>query len=297
MKPIDVSVVLAVKNEQVYIEKALQSILFQTGLSYEVIVIDDGSLDRTFLIVEEICAIHDNIKLHRNPRSGKCSAFNYGVDLAKGKFICIFAGDDIMPEGSLAARWRTVCTSSEDIPVVGLCKLVTMSEVKKLNGHLIPRAAGRSALSGVSPLMNRLALKKIFPVPEVLPNEDTWMELAILHFKKLTVIHSAIVGCNWRLHSGNSINMLVRYPEYNQKITVRLRAYSLFYETHKNELDEIQKLKLLAKVDCERFRSSGSLLGVLRSRVGLVDKLRALSITNNFLYSLRRGMYGLFSGW
>lgn len=297
MSPIDVSVVVAVKNEEKYVSSAIESILAQEGLRHEVIVVDDGSTDATFAILSDLQKRYTQLQLARNPRAGKCSAFNHGVALAQGRFTCIFAGDDLMPAGSLAARLAKVSALPDDEPVVGLCKLVTMSEIRRYDGHMVPRAPGRGALSGISPFMNRLALQTIFPVPETLPNEDTWMELAVLHLPSLRVVHSDIIGCQWRVHAGNSINMLVPFPEYNRKITARLKAYSLFLEKHRAALDEPGRRDLEAKVACEQQRSAGSMLGVLRSPVGWVDRLRALSITNSALYNFRRRLYGLFSGW
>lgn len=294
---IDISVVMAVKNEQIYIQEAMESIINQTQVSLEIIVIDDNSTDLTYSIVEKLSKKHRNIFLYENTKSGKCSAFNYGISLAKGRFICIFAGDDVMPKDSLHARWSMIRHIPENSPVVGLCKLTTLSDTKKLDGHIIPRAKGAGALSGVSPLMNRLACSKIFPVPEILPNEDTWMELAVLHLNDLKIIHSDIIGCNWRLHSGNSINMLVTYYEYNKKITSRMRAYTLFYQMNKQYLTINQSNILFEKIKCENARASGNLIGVIFSQVKFVEKLRAISITNSFFYNLRKQFYGLFSGW
>ncbi|MDP2067248.1 MAG: glycosyltransferase family A protein [Burkholderiaceae bacterium] len=297
MNSIDISVVVAVKNEEIHVESALRSILSQEDVNHEIIVIDDGSTDKTYSILIKLAENYPKLKVFNNKKIGKCSAFNFGVDKARGRFVCIFAGDDIMPEKSLSLRYSMVKDVPDDRPCVGLCKLTTMSAVKKLNGHLIPRAPNRGALSGVSPLMNKLAVGRIFPVPEILPNEDTWMELAISYLPNLEVIHSNIIGCHWRLHSGNSINMLVNFSEYNKKITARLNAYALFYESHNFELNDIKRSELIGKINCERARCSGSVMGVLRSNVKAIDKLRALSITNVFFYNLRRRFYGLFSGW
>jgi glycosyltransferase involved in cell wall biosynthesis len=297
MNNISVSVVVAVKNEEIHVEAAIKSIAEQMGIEHEVVAVDDGSTDNTLRILFALAEKYPKLKVFINPNSGKCSAFNFGITKACGDFVCIFAGDDLMPIDSLRLRYSVIQHLPADKPYVGLCKLTTMSTTKKLNGHLIPRAKGRGALSGVSPLMNRSALERIFPVPEVLPNEDTWMELAISYLNELNVIHSDIIGCNWRLHNGNSINMLVSFSDYNKKISVRLSAYPLFYESHKNQLSETGRSELIAKINCEQSRSRGDVLGVLRSNIGLVDKLRALSITNSVFYNIRRSFYGLFSGW
>ncbi len=294
---IDVSVVVAARNEGLHLRDALESILSQAGVSFEVIFIDDNSTDNTFEIAQSFTNRGSEIHVFRNKSQGKCSAFNYGVSLANGRFVCIFAGDDIMPPGSLAERYAAVKNLPEDIPAVGLSKLVTMSELPKFDGHTVPRAPGKGALSGVSPLMNRKAVALIFPVPEVLPNEDTWMELAVLHMPGWRIVHSDIICCRWRVHQGNSINMTVSFADYNNKISVRMKALRLFYEKYGDIMDVEQRRILAGKVVCEDNRIKGSMIGVLRSPVALVDKLRALSITNALMYEIRRKLYGLLSGW
>lgn len=292
-----VSVVIAAKNEQAHIEEALRSVLNQKGVEFELIFVDDNSDDSTYTIACRLGTEFDRLKIHRNPKNGKCSAFNYGVAMASGQFVCIFAGDDVMPEGSLRNRWESVRHLNPEVPGVGLCKLITMSEDARFNGHIIPRAADRGALSGVSPLMNQLALHKIFPVPESLPNEDTWMELAILYMNGWKIVHSSIIGCNWRVHGGNSINMMMPFQDYNKKISIRMQALHLFHTKHKNELSPAGEEELRGKIACERSRAAGDIFGVLKSPVPLIERLRALSITNAFMYSLRRRFFGLLSGW
>lgn len=293
----EVSVVLAVKNESKYIKSAVESILAQRGVSIEVVVVDDASSDDTVAIVRSMMPGDSRLRFSQNSSSGKCSAFNLGVSLATGRFVCIFAGDDLMPVGSLSARYAMVRSEPADMPVVGLCKIISMSTDKRFDGAMIPRKPGRGAMSGVSPLMNRLALHRIFPVPESLPNEDTWMELAISHFRGWRVIHSDIIGCRWRVHEGNSINMMMPYPEYHRRIAARVNAVPMFYERFGMELSDASQAELRAKITCEKARLRGDLIGILASPVGMVDKLRRLSQANAFLYGLRQRLYGLLSGW
>lgn len=292
----DVSVVIAVKNEEVYVESALLSVLNQGGLNFEVLVVDDGSTDNTWNILSGISHDYPQLKIFKNPKAGKCSAFNYGVLNASGRFLCIYAGDDIMPAGSLAARFGKV-KAFADAPVVGLCKLVTMSEDKKFDGHLVPKRAGQGGLTGVSYMMSQKVVDKIFPVPETLPNEDTWMELAVTSFDDWNVVHSDIVGCQWRVHSGNSINMLVDFDTYNNKLTPRMAAIRIFYDRHGDQLSPASKNKLYQKVICEERRAKGDVLGVMTAKIDLISRLRALSACNRFFYNLRRRLYGLLSGW
>ena len=297
MNKICVSVVVAAHNEAVHLHEALSSILVQDGVEFELIYVDDHSTDQSLDIARSLAEQHQRLKVVQNQKRGKCSAFNYGVSLAAGRFVCIFAGDDIMPPGSLHERYEAVAGEADDICVVGLSKLVTMSEIRKFDGHLVPKASGRGNLSGVSPMMNRKAASVIFPTPENLPNEDTWMELAVRHMPGWQVVHCDTICCRWRVHSGNSINMAESFETYNRKISIRMEALRLFLEKYGSELDQANKAMLQRKIEMEDARRRGDWIGVLMTQLSLIDRLRALSITNAAFYGIRRRFYGLLSGW
>ena len=292
-----VSVVVAAKNEEKHLSEALSSILAQRGVELELIFVDDGSEDGTMKIAHNFSGKDHRLKIYSNPARGKCSAFNIGIEKSNGDYVCIFAGDDIMPEDSLRLRLNVVAPHGQARPVMGLSKLITMSEIKNFDGFVVPRARGVGALSGVSPLMNRKALEMVFPVPETLPNEDTWMELAALHRHEISLIHSDVVACKWRVHSGNSINMMVPFSVYNEKITSRMKALELFYKRFKGNLNAEQTEILLAKIECEECRVRGDVFGVMKSGADFVHRLRTLSITNETLFFIRKSFYGVFSGW
>lgn len=293
----EVSVVIAAKNESLHVKSAVASVLSQTGVKFELIFVDDNSTDNTVEIVNSLAASDERLKVLCNPSAGKCSAFNYGVSKASGDYVCIFAGDDIMPPDSLSQRLNAVKAKSSKLPVVGLCKLKTISDDKKFDGQLVPKAPGLGGFTGVSYLMSRPVVKKIFPVPESLPNEDTWMEVAVRYMPGWEIVHSDVIGCYWRVHAGNSINMTLSFAEYNRRLTPRMSAFKLFYEKHQSDLDTRGLEFLKARIQCEDARSSGNVLKVLTCPAPLVDRLRALSATNSFFYELRRRLFKLLSGF
>lgn len=295
MKPV-VSVVIAAKNEERHVEEAVRSILAQDGVAHELIFIDDGSTDRTLELVRAIAAGADNVRIECNPKRGKVSAFNYGVSLARGDWVCLFAGDDIMPAGALAARWNAVRHVSSSKPVVGLSRLITMSTIRSQHGHVVPKSAKKGGWTGLSYMMDRRALAMMFPVPEELPNEDTWLEVTARHFD-FEIVHSSVIGAQWRVHEGNSINLLLPFDEFDRLATPRRAAPALFLERHGASLSSEKRRAVAGMAACEEARKARSLVGIFTSGAGMVEKMRSAAFASPFLYNIRRRFYGLLSGW
>ncbi len=292
----EVSVVIAAKNEGIHVTEAVQSVLSQTGVPFELIFVDDGSTDDTYDQVVRAAAGHENVTILRNPEAGKVRAFNIGVAAARGNWCCLFAGDDVMTEGSLAARWEAVADVVSGKPVVGLCRIITLCEDKSKDGQIIPRRYDRGAYSGVSYLMDRRARDLMFPVPPQLPNEDTWLEMCATMFD-LTVVHSPVIGTKWRIHAGNSINLEVPFDDFDRKLTPRMAAPALFLAKHGDDISAEARYKLERRVKCEDARKVRDMMGILRSGASPVERLRALSLSNATLYGVRQRFYGLLSGW
>lgn len=289
-----ISVIVAVKNEQTYVHSATTSILGQTGVDLDVVVVDDGSTDTTLDILNAIRS--PNLRVVRNQNPGKARAYNLGVSLANGDWLCLFAGDDIMPEGSLRARWEAVSSVQSHRPVVGLSRLIQISDTPSQNGVVVPKNPRKGGYTGSSYLMSRRAAEALFPVNESLPNEDTWLEIGAQHLD-FEIVHSGVIGNNWRVHAGNSVNMLVPFNVFNDKITRRMKALSFFKAQHEHSLLPESLDRLNSRIVCEQARSSGSMTGVLLSQAPLLEKLRALSTTNAAMYEVRRRLYRLLSGW
>lgn len=89
-----VSIIIPAYNAECHIEKCLKSIFAQTFTDYEVIVIDDGSTDKTYNIVKKIAEKDERIQLVKNVGKGVSSARNTGISKAKGCYITFVDSDD-----------------------------------------------------------------------------------------------------------------------------------------------------------------------------------------------------------
>lgn len=78
-----VSIIIPCYNHGKYLANAIQSIYSQTYQYFEIIVVDDGSIDNT----KSVCEEHPNVEYIYQKNSGLSSARNTGIKYAKGNFL------------------------------------------------------------------------------------------------------------------------------------------------------------------------------------------------------------------
>jgi glycosyltransferase involved in cell wall biosynthesis len=101
----DISVIIPCFNVEPYIATTLVSVLEQSYPPYEVILIDDGSRDRTPAIIEDFAARHSRIKvITLRPNQGVVAARNAGLAVARGTYVAMLDADDIWTPDALAKR-------------------------------------------------------------------------------------------------------------------------------------------------------------------------------------------------
>lgn len=82
-------------NADHYIEEAIQSVISQTINTWELIIIDDCSTDRTSEIARNYATIHSNIRYYNNPQNlGVAESRNRGISLSTGEWIAFLDSDD-----------------------------------------------------------------------------------------------------------------------------------------------------------------------------------------------------------
>jgi len=120
-----VSVIIPARDLERYIDDAIGSVLDQDFGDLELIVVDDGSTDRTSSRVEAWMRRDRRIRLIVNRRRpGVSGARNTGIDAAHGAFVAFLDGDDTWLPGSLGARVARLKSIPEGTFVHGPLRLV-----------------------------------------------------------------------------------------------------------------------------------------------------------------------------
>lgn len=113
-----VSVLMAVRNEEVRVEASVRSIMDQSFDDLEMIVINDGSTDRTSQILSRLASQDDRLLIVEQKNAGLTKSLNRALGLSKGEYIARQDGDDTSHPERLAKQ-VDVLDQRADVVLVG----------------------------------------------------------------------------------------------------------------------------------------------------------------------------------
>ena len=207
-----VSVILPSYNHEPYVEAAVRSVMEQTGVDFELIVIDDGSKDRSPEILKRLSEELGFMFIHR-PNKGVVATLNEALSLARGLYVCSFSSDDIMPpdrlknqSGFLDAHPEAVACFGQVMPLFDDGKLGEM-DVRYLRS--VPQVTfkesflGQKALHGCAEMFVREKILAIGGYDNRYYFEDYPLYLKILDHYGPQPVSKDFVCCYYREHGDN----------------------------------------------------------------------------------------------
>lgn len=116
-----ISVVIPLYNKEQSITATIQSVLAQTYTDYEIVIVDDGSMDNSLRVVQERVSELENerVRVIHQENAGVSAARNKGILEAKGEYIAFLDADDLWAPNYLA----TLAALIADFPNAGLYSL------------------------------------------------------------------------------------------------------------------------------------------------------------------------------
>jgi glycosyltransferase involved in cell wall biosynthesis len=126
-----VSIIMPVFNSEEFLERAIESILFQTHSNFELIVIYDESTDGSLEIIEDYCFRDTRVKFLKGNKQGISGALNIGIEQSEGKFIARMDSDDICDRTRLEKQISLL--EQENIDICGGHSLL-MDASDRING-------------------------------------------------------------------------------------------------------------------------------------------------------------------
>ncbi|MBU7538082.1 glycosyltransferase family 2 protein [Leuconostoc lactis] len=112
-----VSVILPVYNGEKYLEETLRSVQNQTYENLEILIVDDGSTDKTSQIVESFQKEDNRIKYIFQRNQGPAEAKNRGIQLFTGKYAIFLDSDDLLEKKAISEMVSVALKNSADLVV------------------------------------------------------------------------------------------------------------------------------------------------------------------------------------
>ena len=134
-KKYQLSIIVPVYNVERYIRPCMESI-FQQGLDdkdYEVIIVNDGTQDRSMEVIQDIISQHDNVTVINQENLSLSVARNNGIAIAKGEYILMPDPDDLLIENSLGVLLEKALDSKADLVVADFLEM-TDDRIKWFHG-------------------------------------------------------------------------------------------------------------------------------------------------------------------
>lgn len=226
MSPFFVSVILPVYNGQAFIADAIESILNQNFPTLELIVIDDGSTDRTAAIVSRY---QTRLRYLYQPNQGPAAARNLGLQSMNGNIVGFIDADDLWPNGRLLKQLNFLEKNPDQLIVQGQLQYLCQSTDSP--GW---QACGQPffSLSIASALFRKTAFEQIgfFDTNLRYCDDTDWLIRA--QEQNLAITSRAEITLFYRRHEHNLTNQLEPFKHY----TLQVLKKSLERKRRANEL-------------------------------------------------------------
>lgn len=143
-----ISIIIPTYNDAVFLKKCLFSIVAQSVLPFEVIVVDDGSTND---LANQICHLEEfsvlSIKFYKIKNSGPSKARNYGFKKSNGAYILFMDADDLLPKEAIKIYSKELNTLSFDY--FGVCgRMKNFGKSFNASSNFISEAEIKPALIG-----------------------------------------------------------------------------------------------------------------------------------------------------
>ena len=138
-----ISIIVPVYNVEKYVEKCIQSLINQSYKNIEIILVDDGSNDRSNKIIDEYAKVDSRILTIHQKNKGVSAARNAGLKVATGEYVGFVDPDDYVDYQMYETMLKKIELNMSDLAVCGFSKVTELSDKEEIfeikDEHLSPK--------------------------------------------------------------------------------------------------------------------------------------------------------------
>lgn len=286
-----ISIIIPVFNGEKYIEKCLESILNQKFKEYEVIVINDGSKDRTLDIINKYEMKDKRINIYSQENLGPSASRNSGIKKARGQYLAFIDADDFITDQYLESMIFKCEKENLDLVTCGYIDVSKYGKVE-LNDFFDQYNANskeefiKCILSGVGgTLWGKLFKREIIVDNNLLLDEELFMCEDLIFVLKYIFLCNSFNSIKDNLYVYNrlnarSISSNINFTYYENLLLVIKKIENILIEEKINE-------KFIADIISERIIDLSIKFIYLQSNSKISKRERVENIkiilSNNYL--------------
>ncbi len=249
-----ISVIVPVYNVEKYLDKCLTSILEQTYKDFECIIIDDGSVDDSNIIISEYAKKSSKFKVIHQKNKGVSAARNAGIDIAKGDYITFVDSDDYIANDYLEKFAQKIASTNSDIIICGIVEVYSDSIRECVFEAENTNEIKKNILLNIWPSYpwNKCFKKELFencrfPIGVIFEDLLTIPELC-LKANKIVCIPDTLYYYNRQ--NINSITAFISTEKVYMIFQRHLRNRKMALSNHMSNLDLLDKCLVKVAVKC-----------------------------------------------
>jgi len=202
-----VSIIIPVYNVEDYLVECLHSVITQTFKDIEIILVDDGSTDRSLEIINSFAGKDERIKIIHQTNSGVSAARNTGICASSGEYVLFVDSDDMIMPNSVEKLYKKANETGSDLLLGNALSCASNAPISvgfKRNAELNSQA-GISGEECYIKLMNvsnafpplvylffmkqeLIIRKKLFFKKGIIHEDELWCIQAMLNATRVTMI-------------------------------------------------------------------------------------------------------------
>jgi glycosyltransferase involved in cell wall biosynthesis len=227
-----ISVIIPLYNAERYIASALESVYAQTYQDFEIIVIDDGSVDGGGTVCRQFAKEKGKLRFFSQKNRGVGPTRNVGIREARGEYLLFLDADDFLAEDALASLVQCQRETDADLVIGGYDSVFEDGDLK-LHHELFPQSGDHSL--GNYCLMTKREVDDFTADFEAYPKNHYIMSFCWGRLFRTNIFRDNSLSCNEKTWFADDSILMLEYVTYVQRMAI-LKKSCLFYREYETSV-------------------------------------------------------------